>query len=88
VKITWYGHAAFLVETGGLRIILDPFSPVSGYDPINEPADILAMSQDDDRFHSHAESVLGNRVLIGEIRRHYGLVSFPAVPVGRMPSAP
>ena len=23
--ITWYGHAAFLIETGGLRIILDPY---------------------------------------------------------------
>jgi L-ascorbate metabolism protein UlaG (beta-lactamase superfamily) len=67
VKITWYGHAAFLVETNGRRIILDPFSPSSGYDPIDEPADILAMSQDDDRFHSHAESVQGSpRVLIAK----------------------
>ena len=66
MRITWYGHAAFLIETEGQRIILDPFSPSSGYDPIDEPADILAMSQDDDRFHSHAESVQGNpTVLIG-----------------------
>jgi L-ascorbate metabolism protein UlaG (beta-lactamase superfamily) len=86
VKFTWYGHAAFLVETGGLRIILDPFSPTSGYDPIDEPADILAMSQDDDRFHSHAESVLGDpTVLIG---KHMGAeptvvkgIPFRAIPV-------
>lgn len=64
MKITWYGHAAFLVETGDLRLILDPFSPVSGYDPIDEPADILAMSQDDDRFHSHAESVRGDPIIL------------------------
>jgi L-ascorbate metabolism protein UlaG (beta-lactamase superfamily) len=86
VRITWYGHAAFLVETGGLRIILDPFSPSSGYDPIDEPADILAMSQDDDRFHSHAESVQGHpTVLIGKAMTAEPVVvkgiPFRAVPV-------
>ena len=31
MRITWYGHAAFLIETQGLRIILDPYrSPDSG----------------------------------------------------------
>lgn len=86
MKLTWYGHAAFLIETGGLRIILDPFSPSSGYDPINEPADILAMSQDDDRFHSHAESVLGDpTVLIGKTMGREPVVvrgiPFRAIPV-------
>jgi L-ascorbate metabolism protein UlaG (beta-lactamase superfamily) len=68
MKIHWYGHAAFLIEgqspEGPVRIIHDPFSPTSGYDPIDEPADILLMSQDDDRFHSHAESVKGDPITI------------------------
>ena len=68
MKITWYGHAAFLIEGTAegkpIRIIHDPFSPTSGYDAINEPADVLLMSQDDDRFHSHAESVTGNPIVI------------------------
>jgi L-ascorbate metabolism protein UlaG (beta-lactamase superfamily) len=64
MKITWYGHAAFLIEGQGKRIIMDPFSPASGYDPIDEPADILCMSQDDDVFHSHAASVRGNPLVI------------------------
>jgi L-ascorbate metabolism protein UlaG (beta-lactamase superfamily) len=68
VRITWYGHAAFLLEGTSegrpLRIITDPFSPESGYDPIDEPADILLMSQDDDRFHSHAASVTGGPLTI------------------------
>lgn len=86
MKITWYGHAAFLIETSGRRIILDPFSPSSGYDPIDEPADILAMSQDDDRFHSHAESVRGQpTVLIGKTMGTAPIVvdgiPFRAVPV-------
>ena len=28
MKITWYGHAAFLVETEGVRLILDPYRPL------------------------------------------------------------
>ncbi len=70
MRLTWYGHASFLIEAvvagQATRIILDPFSPESGYDPIDEPADILLMSQDDDRFHSHAASVLGApKIVIG-----------------------
>lgn len=64
MRLTWYGHAAFLVEHNGKRIIHDPFSPQSGYDPIDEPADILVMSQEDDVFHSHAASVLGQPTVI------------------------
>lgn len=55
MRITWYGHAAFLIETGGLRIILDPFkSPDSGgYEPINDGADVVVVSHENDRYHSH-----------------------------------
>jgi L-ascorbate metabolism protein UlaG (beta-lactamase superfamily) len=55
MRISWYGHAAFLVETGGLRIIVDPYrSPDSGgYLPIEEPADVVVVSHENDRYHSH-----------------------------------
>lgn len=55
MRITWFGHAAFLVETEGTRIILDPYrSPDSGgYLPIDEPADLVAVSHENDRYHSH-----------------------------------
>jgi L-ascorbate metabolism protein UlaG (beta-lactamase superfamily) len=55
MRITWYGHAAFLVETEGLRIILDPYrSPdCGGYEPIAEPADLVVVSHENDRYHSH-----------------------------------
>ena len=55
MRITWYGHAAFLVETQGLRIVLDPYrSPDSGgYLPIDEPADLVVVSHENDRYHSH-----------------------------------
>ena len=62
MRITWYGHAAFLVETRGLRIILDPFrSPDSGgYEPIDEPADLVVVSHENDRYHSHLGQIVGS----------------------------
>jgi L-ascorbate metabolism protein UlaG (beta-lactamase superfamily) len=55
MKLTWYGHAAFLIESNGTRIILDPYrSPDSGgYAPIDDTADIVAVSHENDRYHSH-----------------------------------
>jgi L-ascorbate metabolism protein UlaG (beta-lactamase superfamily) len=60
MRITWYGHAAFLIEADGLRIILDPFrSPDSGgYAPIAEPADIVAVSHENDVYHSHLGQII------------------------------
>lgn len=60
MRITWYGHAAFLIETQGLRIILDPYrSPDSGgYEPIAEPADIVVVSHENDRYHSHLGQIV------------------------------
>jgi L-ascorbate metabolism protein UlaG (beta-lactamase superfamily) len=60
MRITWYGHAAFLVETQEMRIILDPYrSPDSGgYEPIAEPADLVIVSHENDRYHSHLGQVV------------------------------
>jgi len=60
MRITWYGHAAFSIETGGRRIILDPFrSPDSGgYAAINDPADVVFISHENDRYHSHLGQVI------------------------------
>jgi L-ascorbate metabolism protein UlaG (beta-lactamase superfamily) len=60
MRITFYGHAAFLIEAAGLRIILDPFrSPDSGgYAPIAEPADLVVVSHENDRYHSHLGQIV------------------------------
>jgi len=60
LRITWYGHAAFLIETAGLRIILDPYrSPDSGgYEPIAERADLVVVSHENDRYHSHLSQIV------------------------------
>ena len=60
MRITWYGHAAFLLETGETRIILDPYrSPESGgYEPIADRADLVILSHDNDTYHSHLGQIL------------------------------
>lgn len=60
MRITWYGHAAFLIEIGGTRVILDPYrSPESGgYLPIDEPADVVVVSHENDKYHSHLGQVV------------------------------
>lgn len=60
MRITWYGHAAFLIETEGLRLIIDPYrSPdAGGYEPIDEPADLVVISHENDRYHSHLGQIV------------------------------
>ena len=50
----------FLIETQGLRIILDPYrSPdCGGYEPIAEPADLVVVSHENDRYHSHLGQIV------------------------------
>ena len=38
MKLTWLGHACFLVEQGGYRILLDPYTGVEGYPSLLETA--------------------------------------------------
>ena len=66
MKITWYGHAAFLVEARtrdgrDVRIILDPYNypDCGGYLPIDEPADIVSISHDNVRYHSDTSAIRG-----------------------------
>jgi L-ascorbate metabolism protein UlaG (beta-lactamase superfamily) len=92
MRITWFGHAAFLIETGGLRLILDPYrSPESGgYLPIDEPADVVVVSHENDKYHSH----LGQIVPPYEVVRALDLpaggavvrgIRFEAIPVFETP---
>jgi L-ascorbate metabolism protein UlaG (beta-lactamase superfamily) len=61
MKITWYGHAAFRIETQGVALILDPYrSPdAGGYAPIDDPADVVVVSHENDRYHSHLGQIQG-----------------------------
>jgi len=61
MEITWYGHAAFgLRPETGPRIITDPYTPDGvGYPPIQEPADLVIISSDDDEAHCRADLIGG-----------------------------
>jgi L-ascorbate metabolism protein UlaG (beta-lactamase superfamily) len=88
MKITFYAHASFRLEGAGLSVVTDPFTPsISGFDPINEPADIVIMSSATDDFHCDASHVTGNPVVVNALEvpeegaRVKGLAirSFPAM---------
>jgi L-ascorbate metabolism protein UlaG (beta-lactamase superfamily) len=57
--ITWYGHAAFLLQAEGTRVALDPYRApdVGTYAPIDDVADIVAISHDNAKYHSYTQAL-------------------------------
>jgi L-ascorbate metabolism protein UlaG (beta-lactamase superfamily) len=68
VKITFYAHASFKLEADGIAVITDPYTPGpkpgSGFDPIDEPANLVIMSSSTDDFHSDPSHVRGDPKVI------------------------
>ncbi len=64
LSITWLGHAAFLLEADGLRVLLDPYRApdAGGYAPINVEADVVLVSHLNPKYHSHWEAARGHAV--------------------------
>jgi len=60
--LTWYGHAAFRIDVGEMKLLLDPFlnyNPVSAVKPDQVEADFILIS------HGHGDHV-GDAVEIAE----------------------
>lgn len=59
LKVTWYGHAAFLLESPELSVIVDPYKypDAGGYEPIDDSADAVLVSHINDRYHSHTGQI-------------------------------
>jgi len=97
MRITWYGHAAFLLESDetGVRVALDPYRApdVGTYAPIDDWADLVAVSHDNPRYHSYAAALQGRpgsgdptvvdglRILTAEQPAIYENIPFTAVRV-------
>ncbi|WP_131194678.1 MBL fold metallo-hydrolase [Lichenihabitans psoromatis] len=67
MKITFYAHASFRLETPTFVIITDPYTPGrggSGFKPIDELADLVLMSSATDRFHSDPSHILGDPTVV------------------------
>jgi L-ascorbate metabolism protein UlaG (beta-lactamase superfamily) len=61
-KLTWYGHAALGLESGGYRILVDPFfsgNPAASVSPEQVQADFILVS------HGHGDHV-GDTVAIAQ----------------------
>ncbi len=69
MKIKSYAHASFRIEGGGKAVVTDPYEPaVAWFAPIDEPADLVLMSSDTDRFHCDPSHVQGNPPVINALK--------------------
>jgi L-ascorbate metabolism protein UlaG (beta-lactamase superfamily) len=92
MRITWYGHAAFKLETPEASIILDPYRypDAGGYLPIDDSADAVVISHINERYHSHTGQIQPGFELIAahEFKpggQHFRDIHFQAIPVYETP---
>lgn len=90
MRITWYGHAAFLLEFadgGGTRLILDPYrSPdCGGYLPVDDAADGVLLSHLNDKYHSHLGQIRGNFEVLRAWEFPGGTRAFRGLRLGAVP---
>jgi len=90
VKITFYAHASFRLEADGLAVVTDPYTPGpkpgSGFDPIDEPADIVIMSSSTDTFHSDPSHIRGDPVVIDALELPPEGITVKGVPIRSFPA--
>lgn len=56
MRITWLGHACFLLEQDGYRVVIDPFRDVPGFRDVSVEADMVLCSHG--HFdHAHTDGV-------------------------------
>lgn len=69
MKIKWYGQACFIITAeDGTRIVTDPYTPeTAGYVPIQEAADLVIISSDNDSFHCRADLIPGTPSVVNAL---------------------
>jgi L-ascorbate metabolism protein UlaG (beta-lactamase superfamily) len=87
LKITFYAHASFRLEADGLAVITDPYRPGrSGFDPIDEPADLVIMSSATDDFHSDPSHVRGEPIVINALELPSNGTEVHGIPIRAFPA--
>ena len=69
MKITWIGHACFLIESEGRRIVTDPFAEEVPYDFPSVTADLVTVSHDH-HDHNAVHRVEGNPTVLETVGDH------------------
>ncbi len=65
IKLTWFGHAMFLVEGSGVKVVTDPFDEQVGYPVPELEADVVLVSHE--HFdHNNVSAVKGTPHVIKE----------------------
>jgi L-ascorbate metabolism protein UlaG (beta-lactamase superfamily) len=92
MKITWLGHAAFLITTeDGVKILTDPYEADSydgalAYQPIEEEADVVTVSHQH-ADHYHPKGLKGDPdIVIGPGTQTIGGLTFKGIPSFHDPS--
>ena len=62
MRITWLGHACFMVEYEGYRVVIDPFRDVPGFADVSVEADMVLCS------HGHFDHAYTDGVTLREGR--------------------
>ncbi len=61
MRVTWFGQAACKLQGDTLNVITDPYTPdVLGYKAIEETADVVLTSSDDDDAHCRSDLIPGS----------------------------
>ena len=66
MRISWLGHACFLIETKGVKLVTDPYDPSIGYPPYDVKADVVTESHQHFDHNAH-KFVKGNPKIIDSI---------------------
>ena len=83
MKLTWLGHACFLVEQGGYRILLDPYTGVEGYPSLLETASRAADRERRARWEAKGGYTVTRKVRM-TIVREGGEHQEPRLPVHKI----
>lgn len=59
MHLSWFGLAAFKVETLGATIVTDPFAPALSSKPVRAKADIVTVSDRGNPMHHSLSGILG-----------------------------
>jgi L-ascorbate metabolism protein UlaG (beta-lactamase superfamily) len=87
VKIKFYAHASFRLEADGVALVTDPYTPGrSGFDPIDEPADVVLMSSANDDFHSDPSHIRGAPIVVNTLELPPEGIVVKGIPVRSFPA--